>query len=44
MILNRMPEEIFAAEDKRDWDDWIEFFSKTRELDNREKGLVEIIL
>lgn len=44
MILNRMPEEIFAAEDGRDWNDWIDFFSRTRESDNREKGLVEIVL
>lgn len=44
MLLNRMPEEIFAAEDEGDWNDWIEFFSQTRESDNRKKGLVEIVL
>ena len=44
MLLNRMPEEIFAAEDEGDWNDWIEFFSQTREADNRKKGLVEIVL
>ena len=44
MLLTRHPEEIFAAEDVRDWDDWIEFFSRTREEDGRRKGLVEIEL
>lgn len=44
MLLTRCPEEIFAAEDSRDWDDWVEFFSRTREPDGRRKGLVEIIL
>jgi hypothetical protein len=44
MLLRRHPEEIFAAEDRRDWDDWIEFFSRTRESDGRRKGVVEIEL
>jgi hypothetical protein len=44
MLLNRYPEEIFAAEDRRDWDDWLEFFSRTRESDGRRKGVVEITL
>jgi hypothetical protein len=44
MLLTRRPEEIFAAEDSRDWDDWVEFFSRTREEDGRRKGLVEIRL
>lgn len=44
MLLTRRPEEIFAAEDARDWDEWVEFFSRTRELDGRRKGLVEIEL
>jgi hypothetical protein len=39
MILTRRPEEIFAAEDDIDWNDWIEFFSRTREADGRRKGL-----
>ncbi len=39
MLLTRNPEEIFAAEDIHDWDDWVEFFSKTREPDGRGKGL-----
>lgn len=44
MLLTRRPEEIFAAEDTRDWDEWIEFFSRTREADGRRKGLVELQL
>jgi hypothetical protein len=44
MLLTRRPEEIFAAEDEADWNDWIEFFSRTREADGRRKGLVEIRL
>lgn len=44
MLLTRRPEELFAAETDQDWDDWIEFFSRTREADGRRKGLVEIEL
>ena len=45
MLLTRRPEEIFAAEDRRDWwDDWVEFFSRTREPDGRRKGIVEAML
>jgi hypothetical protein len=44
MLLSRHPEEIFAAEDEADWNDWVEFFSRTREADGRRKGLVEIEL
>ena len=44
MLLTRHPQEIFAAEDRRDWDDWLEFFSRTRESDGRRKGVVEITL
>jgi hypothetical protein len=44
MLLARRPEEIFAAEDQGDWDEWVEFFSRTREVDGRRKGLVEIEL
>lgn len=44
MLLTRRPEEIFAAEDTHDWDEWVEFFSRTRESDGRRKGLVEIEL
>ena len=44
MLLTRHPEEIFAAEDRRDWEDWLEFFSRTREADGRRKGVVEVEL
>jgi hypothetical protein len=44
MLLTRRPEEIFAAEDEADWDEWVEFFNRTREADGRRKGLVEIRL
>lgn len=44
MLLTRQPEEIFAAEDDADWDEWVEFFSRTRETDGRRKGLVEVRL
>jgi hypothetical protein len=44
MLLTRRPEEIFAAEDEADWNEWVEFFSRTREADGRRKGLVEVRL
>jgi hypothetical protein len=44
MLLSRHPEEIFAAEDEADWNEWVEFFSRTRESDGRRKGLVEVEL
>lgn len=44
MLLTRRPEELFAAEDASDWNDWVEFFSRTREADGRRKGLVEVVL
>jgi hypothetical protein len=44
MLLTRQPEELFAAEDQQDWDGWVEFFSRTREADQRLKGLVEVEL
>ncbi len=44
MLLTRRPEEIFAAEDEADWEEWAAFFSLTRESDRRRKGLVEIPL
>ena len=43
MFLTRRPEELFAAEDETDWNEWVEFFSRTREPDGRRKGLVEVI-
>jgi hypothetical protein len=44
MLLTRRPEELFAAEDDADWDEWVEFFGRTRESDGRRKGLVEVEL
>ena len=44
MLLTRCPEEIFAADDEADWNEWVAFFSRTREPDGRRKGLVEIHL
>ncbi len=44
MLLSRRPEEVFAAEDDADWNEWVEFFSRTREADGRRKGLVEVQL
>ncbi len=44
MLLSRRPEELFAAEDEADWDEWVEFFGRTREPDGRRKGLVEVLL
>jgi hypothetical protein len=44
MLLTRCPAEVFAAEDDCDWNDWVEFFGRTRESDGRRKGLVEVRL
>ncbi len=44
MLLRRHPEEIFAAEDDSDWNEWVAYFSRTREPDGRRKGLVEVEL
>ena len=44
MLLTRQPEEIYGAGNQRDWDDWVQCFSQTREADGRRKGLVEIKL
>src|SRR4051812_1264483 len=41
MLLTRRPEELFAAEDETDWNEWAAFFGRTREADGRRKGLVE---
>jgi hypothetical protein len=44
MLVTRRPEELFAAEDEADWEEWVKFFSQTRESDQRRKGLVEVRL
>lgn len=40
----RYPEEIFGAFSREEWEEWIAFFSQTREPDGRRKGLVELSL
>jgi hypothetical protein len=44
MFVSRQPEELFPAEDDAVWQGWCEFFSRTREADQRRKGRVEIAL
>jgi hypothetical protein len=44
MFLTRQPAELFPAESEDVWNEWCEFFSRTREPDRRRKGLVEIQL
>jgi len=44
MLLTRQPEEIYAAGTQRDWEDWVQYVSLTREADGRRKGLVEVEL
>jgi hypothetical protein len=44
MLVNKEPEELFAAEDEPTWLTWIEFFSRVRDNPSVRKGLVEIKL
>jgi hypothetical protein len=44
MFATRYPEEIFGAFSREEWEEWIAFFSQTREPDGRRKGLVELSL
>jgi hypothetical protein len=44
MFRSREPKELFAAEDEEDWWGWYCFFSKTREMNRRCKGLIEVVL
>jgi len=43
IFATRTDEHLFAAENRRDWEDWIDFFSRTRDAAVR-KGLVEVTL
>jgi hypothetical protein len=43
ILGTRADEHLFAAEDGRDWDDWIDFFGRTNDPSVR-KGLVEVML
>jgi hypothetical protein len=41
VALARLPKELFIAYTESRWDQWVEFFSHTREFDGRRKGVVE---
>jgi hypothetical protein len=40
----RLPKELFIAYTQEDWEGWVDFFSQTREPDERRKGVVEVQL
>jgi len=42
MLATRSPAELFGVFGAKRWEEWIEFFSQTREVDGRLKGLVEV--
>jgi hypothetical protein len=44
MVMTREPKELFSAYSSEMWDGWVEFFSLTREVDARRKGVVEVAL
>jgi hypothetical protein len=44
LLTTRRAGDLFAAEDQVDWDQWLEFFTRTREADGRRKGILEILL
>ena len=44
MLATRHPAELFGVFSRKRWEEWIAFFSQTRELDGRLKGLVEVSL
>jgi len=44
VALARLPKELFIASSESRWDQWVEFFGRTRESDGRRKGLVEVQL
>jgi hypothetical protein len=44
VALARLPKELFIAYSESRWDQWVEFFSRTREPDGRRKGIVEVQL
>jgi len=44
VALARLPKELFIAYSESRWDQWVEFFSRTREPDGRHKGIVEVQL
>lgn len=44
IIYRREPKEIFDCKSVSEWNDWVTFFSRTREEDGRRKGIVEVVL
>ena len=44
MFAIRQPDELFMAEDEKDWNAWCDFLAWTREPDGRRKGIVEVKL
>jgi hypothetical protein len=42
--VTRQPAELFGVFGRERWEEWAVFFSQTRELDGRLKGLVEVSL
>jgi hypothetical protein len=43
-LATRSPAELFGVFSRKRWEEWIAFFSQTREFDGRLKGLVEVSL
>lgn len=43
-IYRGEPKEIYPVFDDHQWNDWVEFFGRTRELDGRRKGIIEVSL
>jgi hypothetical protein len=44
ILTTRRDGDVFAADHVADWDEWVEFFTRTREADGRRKGVVEVVL
>jgi Family of unknown function (DUF6932) len=43
-IYRREPKEIFDCESLSQWNEWVTFFSRTREDDDRQKGIIEVVI
>jgi len=43
-IYRGEPKEIYPVFDDHQWNDWVAFFGRTREVDGRRKGLIEVLL
>jgi hypothetical protein len=44
VALVRLPKELFITYSESRWDQWVDFFNRTREPDGRRKGSVEVQL